>query len=139
MEWNWFYLIPIGIAILSVLCWLIVFLVNYKTTNSINTAASAASEAVKTFKGAISMFKIRGVDGTITIHTDETAESNAVETAESNAVETKTSEEVEEAVAEEVTAEATVMSVPVEETDTKTDDTEEFFKFLLKLYNAFKE
>ena len=122
MEWNWYYLIPLVIGFISVVCWLVTFFLNYKTSKSVSEATIAANEAVNSFKGALCMVKIRNADGTITVLEEktETVEETVTETAEA-------------------TAEATVMSAPVAEEATKTDDTEDFIKFLRKLYNAFKE
>lgn len=125
-EWNWYYLIPIVIGLISVICWLVTFFINYKTSKSVSEATIAANEAVNSFKGALCMVKIRNKDGTITVLEEKT------ETVE------ETAEEVVEETAE-TTAEATVMSAAVEEATSKTDDTEDFIKFLRKLYNAFKE
>lgn len=96
MEWNWLYLIPIGMGLISVIIWLIVFFINYKNTKSLSSAVSAASQVVNEFKGVTKMTLIRNKDGAV-ITTDSTSEevtedTTVTEETSSNTISTLTTE-----------------------------------------------
>lgn len=146
MEWNWYYLIPIIMTLLSAVCYIAVFLINYKNGKTLKEAASEAAEAVQIFKGVNGVIRIARADGTIVElpveDEDKVTEVQVEENTSEEATLTATSQ-VSTLAATLATEETASEEKATEETATSEQEFEELCKSVIeafgKLFTYFKK